>query len=159
MQRLKYHSAVIFVSDIAQSKDFYTKVLGLRVDMDMGNNIIFSNGVLIWKMGDGHIIQKTIGADRIRNRGNGFELYFETDDIGPVFQNLTEQGVKFLHGIHEEPWGQKTVRIFDPDENIIEIGETLECFINRMRVSGMGIDDIAGKTGMKTEDIQRVLKK
>jgi uncharacterized membrane protein (UPF0127 family) len=33
--------------------------------------------------------------------------------------------VKFIHELREQPWKQKIIRIYDPDNNILEIGEPM----------------------------------
>lgn len=34
--------------------------------------------------------------------------------------------MKLLHDLHDEPWGQRTIRFFDPDDHLIEAGESLK---------------------------------
>ncbi|NCU32068.1 MAG: hypothetical protein EOM23_03850 [Candidatus Moranbacteria bacterium] len=48
--------------------------------------------------------------------------------IEEAFEKLKSDGVEFLHKIQEKPWGQKTIRFFDPDRHLIEIGEVLKMF-------------------------------
>jgi len=154
---INYHSVVIFVSDIEKAKEFYTKCLDLKIDMDMGTNILLEGGISLWKIRENHSIPDIIGLDRIKNKNNNFELYFETIDINSVCEKLKKNSVRFLHEIHEESWGQKTIRFFDPDENIIEIGESLQIFINRMYNNGLSADEISNKTGMMKKDIEKIL--
>jgi hypothetical protein len=42
--------------------------------------------------------------------------------------------------------------------NIIEVGEELKVFLERMFNSGMKIEEISRKTGMTIEDIKRTLE-
>ena len=32
--------------------------------------------------------------------------------------------INYVHKLKEYPWGQKAIRIYDPDGHMIEIGET-----------------------------------
>ncbi|RKX68718.1 hypothetical protein DRP43_05215, partial [candidate division TA06 bacterium] len=47
---------------------------------------------------------------------------------------IKSKNIEFLHEIHEEPWGQRTIRFFDPDNHLIEIGEPLPIFIKNMNI-------------------------
>jgi len=155
---LKYESAVLFVSDIQTSKKFYCNLLGMKISMDMGGNVILENGLTIWQIQKDHIINRTIGGDQNPSGKSKFEIYFETDDLNNIFTILKENHIEFLHEIHEEPWGQKTVRFFDPDKNLVEVGESLKTFLLRMKNEGHEIMEIAMKTGMTEKDINQIIK-
>jgi len=155
---IKYDSVVIFVSDINQSKNFYQNLLGLEIKMDMGRNVILENGITLWERPEKHILVEATGMeDYANNYCDNFELCFETENIEDVYNNLVKHNIKFLHRIIEEPWGQNTMRLFDPDNNIIEIGESLTTFLNRMKSEGMNIEEIADKTGMQEQDISKLI--
>ena len=155
---IKYHSVVIFVSDIEKSKRFYTEVLNMKIEMDMGKNIILENGVTLWEPPIGHIINKSYSKQSQGGSNHPFELCFETDDIDIILKKLKKNNVELLHEIREESWGQRTVRFYDPDKNIIEIGEYLATFLCRMQNEGMNIKQIVEKTGMQAVDVKRVLE-
>jgi catechol 2,3-dioxygenase-like lactoylglutathione lyase family enzyme len=155
---LHYHSVVLFVTDIDKAKHFYHKVLNIPIDMDMGSNVILKNGITLWQLDPHHIIPQQVGLDTIQHKGHGFELYFETDDdIPSTHEALHAHQVAFIHELHEEPWGQRTIRLYDPDNNILEIGETLKTFLLRMKAEGLTMEQLKRKTGMKEEDIQRAI--
>jgi catechol 2,3-dioxygenase-like lactoylglutathione lyase family enzyme len=46
---VRYHSAVIFVRDIAAAKHFYIDVLGMEIDMDFGTNVGLKGGLSLWQ--------------------------------------------------------------------------------------------------------------
>jgi Lactoylglutathione lyase and related lyases len=152
----KFHSAVLYVHDIEKAKQFYCEVLSIPVDMDMGLNVILKNGLTLWQIQKDNIVAKTLGLDALRT-GNKFELYFETDDIHDIERRVIAHDIRMLHGIHEEPWGQNTIRFFDPDDNIIEIGEEMKTFLGRMVRSGMPMKAVYEKTGMSAGDIERMV--
>jgi catechol 2,3-dioxygenase-like lactoylglutathione lyase family enzyme len=154
---VKFHSSVLYVSDIKAAKRFYCEILSIPIAMDMGLNVILKNGLTLWQIQKDNIIVKMLGIDALKS-GHKFELYFETDDMADIERRIAERQVKTLHGIHEEPWGQNTIRVYDPDGNIVEIGEELKIFLNRMIRSGMSIQSVCEKTGMSREDVERVVK-
>jgi catechol 2,3-dioxygenase-like lactoylglutathione lyase family enzyme len=129
---LKNCSTALFVENINRSKKFYTEILGLEINLDFGKNLIYKSGFAIWEIQHDHIIPAKLGADNLKNKSaHRFELYFETENITEVFNTLKNNNVRFLHGIHEEQWGQQTIRFFDPDKHLIEVGESMRQFIDR----------------------------
>jgi len=149
-------SSVLFVRDIEVSKKFYTEVLNQEIIMDFGRNVSFESGFAIWEIWDEHIIPRTL-KEKVNSGGNSFELYFETPDIVETERILVESNVSFIHNIIEEPWGQNTLRFFDPDGHIIEIGETLESFVKRFHDSGMDPGEIFKRTSIPVDDVKRIL--
>lgn len=124
-------STALFVKDIEISKLFYINVLGFAVRHDFGKNIIFENGVAIWEIEPSHIIPQKLGTERLMDRSvNKFELYFETENLAEVYDRLKAMNVEFLHGIHKENWGQNTIRFYDPDHHLIEVGDSMNMFLN-----------------------------
>lgn len=156
--KLSNSSIALFVKNIEVSKDFYKKVLGLEIEFDFGTNIIFKGGVAIWQINPNHIIPQKLGNSISDPSINRFELYFETENLDDVYQALAGVNTAFLHDIHEESWGQRNVRFFDPDNHLIEIGESLQCFVKRMLNSGMTREQVSTKTGIAIGDFDRILK-
>lgn len=151
---MKFHSTVIFVKEIEQSKDFYTRHLDFSVEHDFGKNVILSNGLTIWEIMDNHMISKQLETRKASNR---FELYFESEDIEAKCNMLEKAGIRFLHKIHEEPWGQRTFRFFDPDDHLIEIGEPLEVFVRNMSRKGMSVKQISEKSGIPVDTLRTLI--
>jgi catechol 2,3-dioxygenase-like lactoylglutathione lyase family enzyme len=136
---MKFHSSVIFVNDIEKSKDFYVQLLNQEIEHDFGKNVILKSGLTIWEIRPEHIISKALETKGSVNR---FELYFETELIEEKHEQIKSKNIDFLHEIHEEPWGQRTIRFFDPDKHLIEIGEPLPTFIKNMNKKGLSVKQI-----------------
>jgi len=149
-----FHSSVIFVADIGKSKDFYTSIMGQIVEHDFGNNILFQGGLSIWKVGTQHIINQNL---KTNTDSNQFELYFETRRIDEIASLLKKENVKFLHDMKEEPWGQRTIRFFDPDNHLIEVGEPLDVFVKNMYQKGLSVEQIAEKSGIPVETVMALV--
>lgn len=58
------------------------------------------------------------------------------------------------HDIEEEAWGQRTIRFFDPDGNLIELGESIPCFCRRLYGGGMTAEQVADKTGAHIDKVK-----
>jgi catechol 2,3-dioxygenase-like lactoylglutathione lyase family enzyme/ribosomal protein S18 acetylase RimI-like enzyme len=155
---LKNLSAVLFVKDIDMSKAFYISVLQQSIDKDFGKNVLFKSGFVIWEIRDNHVIPQLLGLDKIYDKSvNRCELYFETDDLSQVFQNLKSKNVNFVHEIHEEIWGQKTIRFFDPDNHLIEIGESMVHFVLGFHNQGLTMEQISERTYIPVDEIRRLI--
>ena len=151
-------STALFVNDIEVSKDFYNVLLGLPIDLDFGKNVIFKSGFAIWEIQDEHIIASKLGVEKIRNTSfYRFELYFETENLPAVYNTLKNNNIRFLHEIHEEPWGQQTIRFFDPDNHLIEIGESIRQFVCRFYNQGLSIEQVSKRTSVPVDEIKRLI--
>jgi catechol 2,3-dioxygenase-like lactoylglutathione lyase family enzyme len=155
---LKNGSVALFVKDIKISKEFYHNLLGLAIDLDFGKNVIFKAGFTLWEIQSNHIIPTTLGMGQISSpASNRFELYFETEDLPAIFETLKNKGVKFLHQIHEERWGQRTIRFFDPDNHLLEIGESMWLFVHRFYDQGLTPEQISMRTSVPVEEVLRLI--
>jgi len=155
--QIQFQSTVLFVKDINKSKRFYQDVLQCEIAFDFGRNVIFMNGLSVWELFQEHIIGKSAEMLGVHERNNRFEIYFETDDFHALVKYLEKMEVDFFHAEIEEPWGQRTIRLFDPDKHMIEIGEKMEVFVKRFYTQGLSIEEIATKTSIKEKDIRRIL--
>ena len=83
---------------------------------------------------DQNIIPRTLGMDKISDSTlpGRFELCFETEEFDKVFQKLKSNNVRFLHEINTEIWGQRTIRFYDNDGHLIEVGEAFPIFLRRI---------------------------
>ena len=57
--------------------------------------------------------------------GKNFELYFEESSFDCFIERLTESGAELGHPVKKHLWGQRAVRFYGPDRNIIEVGRSL----------------------------------
>jgi catechol 2,3-dioxygenase-like lactoylglutathione lyase family enzyme len=157
---MKNMSIALFVNDIEISKNFYINILHQEIDLDFGKNVIFKAGFAIWEIRDSHIIPEKLGIEKIRDASvNRFELYFETDDISQIYEDLKSSNVRFCHDIHEEIWGQQTFRFFDPDNHLIEVGESMGKFVNRFHEQGLSLQQVSERTFVPIEEVKRLVNK
>ena len=82
---------------------------------------------------------------------------FETEDLVSVLEILKREKVLFLHEIHEEPWGQNTIRFFDPDNHLIEIGESMKQFVSRFYNQGLSVEQVSKKTSVPIDEVKRLI--
>ena len=141
---MKLKNVLLTVEDIEISKAFYKDLFGLSVVTDFGENVILTEGLVLqeknaWESGVGSTV--LFG-------GHDSALYFEEYDMDRFLSRLEESiyPVEYLNPCFERDWGQKTIRIFDPDRHILEIGESLSAVIDRLLRSGMTPEETARKT-------------
>lgn len=137
---MKLNRPMLVVTDINKSVDFYKKVFGLRVVMDFGANKTLTGGLALQTI---ETFKEFIGKDEICFGGNNFEIYFEEDDFDKFINRLNECDVEYVHPVKEHSWGQRVVRIYDPDRHIIEIGENMKVVCRRFLASGMTPEQVA----------------
>jgi catechol 2,3-dioxygenase-like lactoylglutathione lyase family enzyme len=153
---LKFHSSVLFVKDLEISKQFYCDFLKQEIETDFGNNIVLKGGLSLWQIPDWHSLKSDFYIKD--NTNNALELYFETEDISQITKIINSNNISKHHDLTEESWGQKTIRIYDPDNNLIEIGEKLESFIKRMYLEGLTIEQINKKSGVPINLISEYIR-
>jgi hypothetical protein len=156
--QLKNLSTALFVKDINNSKNFYINNLQQKIQFDFGKNVIFESGLAIWEISNTHIIPEKLGIHNLKDsKSNRFEMYLETDNLEEIYGQLKKENIVFLHEIHEEPWGQCTIRFFDPDHHLIEIGESMEVFVGKFHKQGLTPEQISARTSVSLSDVKRIL--
>ena len=111
---------LIVVQDIEQSRQFYSDLFGLDLVLDNDGNMILTDGLVLQ---DKKIWKKFLGKDIIPE-SNSCELYFEEADIEGFVERLEAYypEVRYVNRLMTHSWGQKVVRFYDPDGNLIEVG-------------------------------------
>lgn len=116
---MKLKNILIAVNDIERSKTFYKDLFGLDPILEQEGNVILTEGLVLQ---DSSIWKGTLGREVI-SQNNAFELYFEEMDMETFVKRLEECGeeIRYVTPLTELPWGQKLVRFYDPDGNLIEV--------------------------------------
>ena len=119
-QQMKLKNFLIVVKDIEKSRRFYEDLFGLEMLVDNDGNMVLSVGLALqeekyWK--------GFLGKDIIPE-SNSCELYFEEADIEGFIKKLESMypEVKYVNRLMTHSWGQKVIRFYDPDGNLIEVG-------------------------------------
>ncbi|BCZ28783.1 VOC family protein [Claveliimonas bilis] len=121
---MKLKNILIVVKDIEKSKKFYHDLFGLDMVLDNGGNMILTEGLVlqdekIWK----NFLKKEVIPEN-----NSCELYFEEHDIDAFAQKLEKLYplTKYVSELMTHDWGQKVIRFYDPDGNLIEVGTPMQ---------------------------------
>lgn len=117
---MKLKNILIVVKDIEKSKQFYHELFGLDMVLDNDGNMILTEGLVLQ---DEKIWKEFLKKDRIPE-SNSCELYFEEQDIEAFIDKLEKlyPSVQYVNRLMTHSWGQKVIRFYDLDGNLIEVG-------------------------------------
>lgn len=114
--------------DLSKTKAFYKNLFGLRVTLDYGAYITLTGGIL-------------------------FQILVRWKDVlHQPEETIKAYDVMYVHPLQSHKWGQRGIRVYEPDNHIIEISE-------RLALEGMSIEDISKKSMITIKMIERYLKK
>ena len=117
---MKLRNILIVVKDIEKSKKFYHDLFGLDMLLDNDGNMILTEGLVLQ---DKAIWEKFLDRD-ITYENNATELYFEERNIEEFVEKLERlyPDIKYVNRLMTHLWGQRVVRFYDIDGNLIEVG-------------------------------------
>ena len=116
---MRLKNVLIVVNDIERSKKFYKDLFGLDVILDNDANVILTEGLVLQ---DAKVWKEFIQKDVVK-RNNATELYFEEKDIEAFAKKLEayEEPIEYVNPLMEHSSGQKMIRFYDLDGNLIEV--------------------------------------
>ncbi len=117
---MKLKNVLIVVKDIEKSRQFYHDLFGLETVLDHGGNMILMEGLVLQ---DEKIWRNFLGKDVIP-KSNSCELYFEERNIEAFIEKLEKMypSIQYVNRLMTHSWGQKVIRFYDLDGNLIEVG-------------------------------------
>ena len=121
---MKLKNILIVVKNIEKSRQFYHDLFGLELILDNDGNMILTEGLVLQ---DEKIWREFVGRDVIPEN-NSCELYFEESDLEGFVEKLERlyPEVRYVNRLMVHSWGQKVVRFYDPDGNLIEVGTPVQ---------------------------------
>lgn len=153
---MKYEGVCIAVKDIKISKEFYQDLFGLELFQDYGINISFVGGLSLQQEFDWLL---NIPKESIAIRPHNMELYFEEDDFDCFIAKLEQRNdISYVdQGVKEAEWGQRSVRFYDLDGHVIEVGENMKMVIKRFLDSGMTMEETSKHMDVSVPDLKTLL--
>lgn len=149
---MKLNSTMLVVADMNRSVNFYKTALDLNVIADFGANKTLTGGLALQTL---DTYKEFIGSNDVAFGGHNFELYFEEDNFDNFIDRLKGLDIKYVHPVKEHSWGQRVVRFYDPDGNIIEVGENMKNVCMRFAERGMTSEQIAGRMDVPVEYVKQ----
>ena len=119
-----FRYAILYVDDVETSMTFFERAFGfergfLHESGDYGElatgetKLAFSSTSLMRQLGKN---PRSPSAETPT-----FELALETDDVAGALARATGAGAALVQGARDEPWGQTTSYVSDPNGYLIEI--------------------------------------
>lgn len=115
-----FKGTLVVVNDCAESLKFYNDMFGFDLVQDNGGNMELSGNLYLQEIG---YWEKFTGK-AVTQRNNSAELYFEEPDIEAFVKKLETlyPETEFVNRLMTHSWGQRVVRFYDPNGNLIEVG-------------------------------------
>ena len=116
---MKLSALRLFVEDLASARDFYQRVLGLRLTYDG-----YEHGYCSFESAGINVIGEAVppnasSEDRLAGRFIGAS--FAVDDIHAEYERLKTQGVSFSGAPEKQFWGGMLATFLDPSGNQLQL--------------------------------------
>ena len=117
---MKLKNVLIVTKDIEKTRKFYHDLFGLEMILDNDGNMILTEGLVLQ---DEKIWREFIDRD-IVTKNNSCELYFEEPNIEAFAEKIERiyPEAEYVNRLMTHSWGQKVIRFYDLDGNLIEVG-------------------------------------
>ena len=117
---MKLKNVLIVVKDIEKSRKFYHDLFDIDLVLDNDGNMILTEGLVLQ---DEKIWKSFLGKDIVLG-SNSCELYFEEQDIESFVEKLERlySDIEYVNSLMTHSWGQRVIRFYDLDGNLIEVG-------------------------------------
>jgi catechol 2,3-dioxygenase-like lactoylglutathione lyase family enzyme len=125
-EQAKQISAItLFVDDLAVCKEFYGLVFGLPVYYEDGGSAVFKFGSTLINLLQQESADELITPARVADKESGsrFQFTITVAGIDDVVRELEKQGISFLNGPMDRPWGIRTAAFSDPAGHVWELAE------------------------------------
>ncbi len=122
---IKFRNSIALVKNVEASKKFYEEVIGLKAVKVYDTFVMFEGNFAIHTADIFYeYISRSYHGEQLGNCGVDF--YFTTSDLPAMEHKLKEANVEFIHSIKQHDWGEKVIRVLDPDGHLLEIGDAHE---------------------------------
>ena len=117
---MKLKNVLIVVKDIEKSRKFYHDLFDIDLVLDNDGNMILTEGLVL----QDEKIWKSFLGKGIVPKSNSCELYFEEQDIEAFIEKLEKlyPDIEYVNLLMTHSWGQRVIRFYDLDGNLIEVG-------------------------------------
>ena len=117
---MTFKGMLIVVKDCRRALRFYSEMFGFQLIRDNGGNMELTDHVFLQELG----YWENFTKKRVISNSNQSELYFEEPDIEEFTARLERlyPETEYVNRLMTHSWGQKVVRFYDPDGNLIEVG-------------------------------------
>ncbi|MBN7758860.1 MULTISPECIES: VOC family protein [Alphaproteobacteria] len=119
-----FRYTILYVDDVSSSLDFFVKAFGfergfLHESGDYGELLTGETKLAF----SSRTLMRQLDKDPALPRPDAptFEIAFETEDVAGTLQRALDAGATLIQDARDEPWGQTTSYVADPNGYLIEI--------------------------------------
>ena len=117
---MKQQGILLVTEDNQRARKFYEALFNLKMIKDFNGNMLLEGGIYLQerKYWEKFLNKKVI------SKNNSSELYFIEKDIEQFVKKLENlyPNIEYVNKLTIHEWGQKVVRFYDLDGNLIEVG-------------------------------------
>ncbi|MCM0756821.1 VOC family protein [Desulfovibrio aminophilus] len=154
---VRYKAPAVFVPDMAAARAFYEGVLGQTVVMDLGVYMVFAGEFSLWQKDAAREMIFGKAGTAFSFEPGGLELYFECPEPEAALERVRAASAPLVHGMVEQPWGQRCFRVLDPCGHLVEVAEPMFVVVRRALAEGSE-QEASRKTMMPLEYVQAVAR-
>lgn len=117
---MEFKGTLIVVRDCKKALKFYQDMFGFKLIRDNDGNMELSENLYLQE----EPYWESFTGRRVVRRSNQAELYFEEPEIESFIKKLETlyPDTEYVNPLMMHSWGQRVVRFYDPDGNLIEVG-------------------------------------
>ena len=154
---MRYQGCLLVVKNASFSRDFYQNLFGCEVELDLGDYVILKGGIML-QQEDTWLGFIKKGPDSVAYRNHAAELYFEEADFDAFLARLAaDSGMEMMSPVSEHEWGQRSIRFYDPDGHVLEVGEDMKAVVKRFLDSGMTVEEAAARSMFPADFVRECL--
>jgi len=117
---MRFKGTLLVVKDCNIALTFYHELFGFKLIQDNDGNMELTGNLYLQ---EAKYWERFTGKPVIP-QNNHTELYFEEPEIEDFVKKLETRypGTEYVNHLMTHSWGQRVVRFYDPDGNLIEVG-------------------------------------
>ena len=117
---MKFKGTLIVVKDCNRALKFYCDMFDFSLIQDNDGNMELTDNLYLQELR----YWERFTEKHIIPNNNQSELYFEEPNIEEFVERLEKlyPETEYVNRLMTHSWGQKVVRFYDPDGNLIEVG-------------------------------------
>jgi catechol 2,3-dioxygenase-like lactoylglutathione lyase family enzyme len=117
--RLTKAMPVVLVSDVQAAAEFYRDQLGFAIDFLHGNPAFYSSVSRDEACIHLRFVHQPVFNADLREREQVISAFVAVANVKGLFTEYETRGMSFVHRLKEEPWGQSSFIVRDPDGNCL----------------------------------------
>ncbi|MEL6962116.1 MAG: VOC family protein [Pseudomonadota bacterium] len=121
---MKLRYTILYVDDVPATLEFYEQAFNLRRKMlhESGDYGELATGTTALSFSSRTLMADLGKTPSIPDPGKPtFEIAFETENVKGALEQALKIGAKLVQDVRDEPWGQTTAYVVDPNGFLIEI--------------------------------------